>query len=233
MRMLSKYNGTCTLCSKAIQKGTPIIWSRRDGARHATAAQCIDAVELSVTKPGPVVRTQASVTPGSVTAFLKAAQAYIKHPKVRFLAPDGKGELRLSLAGSTSRYPGAVQVKVNGIWAGRIEADGRLTPNLSADAKMVDTLTAIAADPAGAAKAYGALMCRCSFCDKPLTDEGSVKAGYGPICAKHYGLPHTALGTPDVKTVLADEGFNAPAQRMILGTPRRSLTAIAAEMAVA
>ena len=54
---------------------------------------------------------------------------------------------------------------------------------------------AVAADPAAAAKAYGALMGRCSFCDTAITDEGSVEVGYGPVCAKRFGLPHTPKGT--------------------------------------
>lgn len=37
-------------------------------------------------------------------------------------------------------------------------------------------------------------MCRCSFCGLALTDEGSVEVGYGPVCAKRWGLPHQPHG---------------------------------------
>lgn len=47
----------------------------------------------------------------------------------------------------------------------------------------------IEADPIAAAKLSGKLTSCCSFCSRELTDELSVKAGYGPICAEHWGLP--------------------------------------------
>ena len=42
-----------------------------------------------------------------------------------------------------------------------------------------------------------------SFCALPLTDAGSVEVGYGPVCAKHWGLPHTPKGTPTVSPAAA------------------------------
>lgn len=30
----------------------------------------------------------------------------------------------------------------------------------------------------------------CSFCQRELTDAGSLEVGYGPICADRWGLPH-------------------------------------------
>lgn len=50
-------------------------------------------------------------------------------------------------------------------------------------------LAQIEADPIAAAKLSGKLTSCCSFCSRELTDELSVKAGYGPICAEHWGLP--------------------------------------------
>ena len=107
-------------------------------------------------------------------------------------------EMVLSLAGNTSKYPGSVQVKVGGEWVGRIEPTGKVAGPLSNRKDVLDTLASIAVDPAAAAKAYGALTCSCSFCGKGLTDEGSVEVGYGPVCAAHWGLPHTPKGTPVV-----------------------------------
>ena len=66
---------------------------------------------------------------------------------------------------------------------------------------MLQTLTAIAADPATAAKAYGALMARCSFCGHPLKDDGSVDVGYGPKCAKQWGLAWTRGGVRALSAV--------------------------------
>lgn len=39
------------------------------------------------------------------------------------------------------------------------------------------------------AAAWGHDHDRCIFCDLPLTDDRSVAAGYGKVCAGHHGLP--------------------------------------------
>lgn len=39
------------------------------------------------------------------------------------------------------------------------------------------------------AKKYALKTNNCCFCKRELTDEISVKVGYGPICAEYFGLP--------------------------------------------
>jgi hypothetical protein len=193
--MTAKFHGRCTLCHGDILAGAPINWARGFGASHV-AGMC--SVQPIVATPPTTLGPGAAIDAYKIVAFLTAAKAHIKFPKARFLAPDGASEMRLSLAGATSRYPGAVQVKVSSLWVGRINADGTLTTGLT---NYLPTLSAIAADPATAAKAYGALMGHCTFCGLQLTDAGSVEVGYGPICAGHWGLPHTPKGTPTLTTV--------------------------------
>lgn len=45
------------------------------------------------------------------------------------------------------------------------------------------------ADPEGEAIRAGKLSGQCSFCKSPLSTPESVSAGYGPVCARHWGLP--------------------------------------------
>lgn len=188
MTITAKFNGRCVGCGETLVAGTAIEWTKGVGARHVGLCPAVQA--------RPVVTVKAA----SIVAFLTAARERgLKFPKVRFLAPRG-GEMRLSLAGASSKYPGAVQVKIDGEWIGRVGADG-VVAGRAMDAMVVATITAIAADPAAAAKAYGAMMSRCSFCGLALTDAGSAEVGYGPVCAKHYGLPHAPKGTPDVRMV--------------------------------
>ena len=132
-----------------------------------------------------------------------AAQARgLSYPKARFLAPGGRGELRLTLAGPRSKVPGSIQVYVANQWVGRVEPpDGRVTGSLASEPALLDMLVMIANNPAEAAQAYGALTCRCSFCGLPLTDDGSVEVGYGPTCAKRWGLPHQPKGVRRVQEV--------------------------------
>lgn len=195
--MIAKFAGRCVLCHGDIPVGSPINWAKGFGASHL-AGMC-SVLPIVATPPSFVSAPIAGAA--GILSFLTAAKNRgLKFPKARFLAPDGKSEMRLSLAGPTSKYPGSVQVKVNEAWVGRINADG--TPSYGlVNGNFVPTLTNIASDPAAAAKSYGALMCRCSFCNLALTDAGSVEVGYGPICADHWGLPHTAKGTPTLKVV--------------------------------
>jgi len=200
MTITAKYASVCTNCKSTINPGTLIVWERGAGSRHAISADC----DVAITKRRIEAQTSAKPAPvvdlTSVVAFLAAARDRgLKSPKTRFAAP-GSGELALSLAPLTGKNPGAVYVKVNGEYTGKVTADGTaygLTPVL------VDALRAIAADPAAAGAAYGRLTGNCSFCTQGLTDEGSLEVGYGPKCAKNYGLPHKPRGSAKATPVVA------------------------------
>jgi uncharacterized protein DUF6011 len=193
MTITSKFPGTCTGCGERFAAGTPVEWRKgTTGVRHATPQACAAARAGRAAAPPAV----AALNLKPIADFLAAAQARgLKHPRARFLAPGG-GELRLSLAGAKSRAPGSLQVIVADQWRGRVHADGTVAGPLGSDRALADALLRIAENPAEAAMAYGALMGRCSFCDLPLTDAGSVAVGYGPICARKWGLPHHPKGTP-------------------------------------
>lgn len=198
MVMTSKFNGVCKKCHVTFPAGTSIDWTRGAGATHTVCPPPVAVVSVA-----PVAVVTADAAP--IVQFIEAAKARgLKFPKARFLTTSAIGrtggrEMVLSLAGFTSKYPGSVQVKVDGQWIGRIEPTGTVRGPLSTDNGALGTLATIAVDPAAAAKSYGALTCSCSFCGKGLTDEGSVEVGYGPVCAAHWGLPHTPKGTPALK----------------------------------
>lgn len=149
------------------------------------SAPVVAPVVVAPSAPSVVSEAQAPIA-----AFIEGAKANgLKFPKARFLAPNG-GELLLSVAGPMSKAPGSIQVKIDGNWVGRIEPSGAVVGYaLKGDAVLLATLSAIAEDPAGRAKAYGSLRGHCSFCDKKLDDAGSIEHGYGPVCASRFGLP--------------------------------------------
>ena len=183
--MVARFGGVCKRCHEAVPAGTKIDWSKGAGAVHFVPCDARPA-PVAVAAPVAVV-----VEAAGIVAFLRSAvERGLKAPKVRFLAPGG-GELRMSLAGGATKYPGSVQVKLNGGWIGRINADGSLTRGVAGMKALFET---IAADPAAVAAAYGAMMAACSFCGKALEDDGSVEVGYGPVCAKRFGLPHSPKG---------------------------------------
>lgn len=204
--MNAKFAGTCKKCNQPIRPvsadyaGDLIRWfGAGQGVEHMTCP----AVQLPamVQPTAPVVPVLPAAQ--NVVNFLnKAKTAGLKFPKVRFIAPDGKSEMRLYVAGDRSRFPGTVQVKIGYDWIGRINLDGTATSGIVKFPELVKTLNTITENPAVAAKAYGALCGRCSFCNLKLTDDGSVEVGYGPICASHYGLPHIAKGTKKLTTTV-------------------------------
>jgi hypothetical protein len=201
-QMFAKYAGRCYKCHQTIPVNSLIEWTKGVGAAHLPNCPLPVAPAVSAPRPRPlptapvvpVTIPNLRVEASGIVALLNTAKAHLKYPKVRFAAPQG-GELRLVTTGPTSKYPNAVNIYVDFKWQGRINADGTVTQNA---AHLVPVLQSIALDPAKAAKEFGALTGRCSFCNIALTDEGSVEVGYGPVCAKHYGLPHKAKGTKTV-----------------------------------
>lgn len=66
---------------------------------------------------------------------------------------------------------------------GRTETTRELLP---VEAEFLERL---AKDAVGFIAACGKDMCRCCYCNQPLEDAKSKKVGYGPVCAKRWGLP--------------------------------------------
>ena len=198
MTIQAQYGGICVVCGVAFPSGVRIEWTRGVGARHVSDQDCEAARALASKQPTYVVELSA------VVAFLSGARERgLSNPKVRVLAPPAyrkhfgpTTEMRLSLAGGSSQYPGAVQVSVNRRWVGRVETTGKVAGQISREPETIALLEAIALDPVKAAKEYAALMGQCSFCGKVIVEEGSVEVGYGPVCARRFDLPHVYLGTP-------------------------------------
>lgn len=130
---------------------------------------------------------------GVYALFTKAKQK-LKYPKI-FLAV-GNTPIVLSIAGQKSKVPNVINVAGEGdfyqrAWYGRVLEDGSWQKGKSAltDAEKVEELLkSLSRNPSKTAKEYGKLTGRCCFCSKVLSDEKSTAAGYGPICAEHFGL---------------------------------------------
>ncbi len=131
---------------------------------------------------------------GAIVDLLTDASANLKYPKVRLRTEDGQAVV-FGLAGGRARFPGSVNVTDGGrygdnVWFGRIHLDGvwQLPGKEVAD-EVRFLVQAFADDPSGVASNHGHLSGNCAFCLKTLTDERSLDAGYGPVCAGNFGLP--------------------------------------------
>jgi hypothetical protein len=191
MTISAKFQGKCTACGGIVNIGDRVMWTRGvKGVSHLDLQACSDALQ-----PKPPAPT-ATVDLMPVVDFLKSAQERgLKRPRLRVLDSDGESELQLSLTGPRSRVPGSVAVKRNEEYLGVVRPTGEAWGR-SFDAALVAHLLGVATNPAKAAGSYAALTGKCSFCYSSLTDAGSIEVGYGPVCAKRWGLPHVPAGTP-------------------------------------
>lgn len=146
--------------------------------------------------------------------FALAAQS-IKYPKATLSDIPGVGTLKLARAGERSRTPGAIQLtdgKPYGQnrWYGRINTDGSLALSHYGERikdELRDVLDELADDLPGYAAKRGRDTGSCVFCSSPLEDERSLHVGYGPVCAKNYGLPWGAKQDEDVDGPVVTESY--------------------------
>jgi hypothetical protein len=94
--------------------------------------------------------------------------------------------ITISVAKDTGKNPGALYVKHDGEYAGKI-VGGVFKPfNAKPDTHAL--VCEIAENPAERAKQFGIKTGRCSCCGAELTDPVSIANGIGPICADNWGL---------------------------------------------
>ncbi|KKM74155.1 hypothetical protein LCGC14_1403300, partial [marine sediment metagenome] len=192
--MAAKFKSKCFACDVQIKVGDQIEWSVGTGAAHVDC-ELACAQQNSTDK-----RTSESITQlgdfSDVYALFEKAATGGKWPRITINA-DGF-EFHLYVSGAKSVVPGVINVKRSGSaagnghgdWYGRITIEGAWDQRHSeVDERMADALSKLAMDPVGTVAMYGRLSGKCCFCKKQLTDDPSVEAGYGPVCAKRWGLP--------------------------------------------
>jgi hypothetical protein len=118
---------------------------------------------------------------GLVQRFEQAEARGLKSPRIRAAG------FVFSLAKVTSANPGAVYVKQDGTYLGKVTPMGHFVKSFACDPISDERVREVLRDPKAAAIAYGRETGRCSICNRELTDPQSVAAGIGPICANNYG----------------------------------------------
>lgn len=149
----------------------------------------------------------------TVYHFFLNAQDKLKFPKIIATGKfggDGVEDLKIHMAGKKSRVPGALNVTLpdrytaNGrnVWLGRIGPDGTwdIPPYHADKTEIIEPvskfLIRLAEDPHAVAAEHGKLTGNCMFCnhrighgkDDSKSSEKSRAVGYGPGCAKNFGL---------------------------------------------
>jgi hypothetical protein len=146
-----------------------------------------------VRQSSPAMETTAVPTYQGVFALFEYAIAHtLKYPKIRLQTSNGQ-PVCLSRAGNKSKYTGQIMVTDGkpfgaNTFYGRVTLDGEFQ-TYHINSQVITLLARLSINPAEVASEYGRLTGNCSFCDMPLCDARSTAVGYGPICAKHFGLP--------------------------------------------
>lgn len=139
--------------------------AKRDAARQASLQRVQEAQQVDTTKVEQ--------------AFASASQT-LRSPKLRLAG------LTISRAKPESKNPGALYVKADGEYAGKIMG-GKLICVRETTPETEARIVAVLNDPQGAAIAYGRMTGQCSCCGRPLSNKESVDRGIGPVCAEKFG----------------------------------------------
>lgn len=94
------------------------------------------------------------------------------------------GPFHFSPAPATGHNPGAIYVKQEGVYLGKM-LRGQFLARLTGE--FVGEVLKIAGDPEGEAIKHGKLTGRCAVCSRKLSDPESTARGIGPVCASRYG----------------------------------------------
>lgn len=198
-KITSKFNGKCSACGCRVPAGTTVLFDTTSRTiTHETINACAAAKKAQASAPAPIIST---INIAPIADFIRNANARgLKSPKLHVLHHDNSSEITLAMT-KTGVAPGSISVVVAGSFVGCVRPNNEMTGALASDTALQNHLLIVAKDPVKAAKDFAVLTGRCSFCGLVLTDAGSVEVGYGPVCAKHWGLPHVAKGTPALAIV--------------------------------
>lgn len=155
----------------------------------------VDTLSTKATAPPPPVIVFEVGSFAKVIALFAKAKEKLKFPKIRLMVGIDLPVVA-SLAGPTAKFPGTVNITDgrsfgSNKWYGRVTPDGAWSPGSVAYPeleKVANLIEELGNDPIKTVIAYGAVSGNCSFCGKSLTDEKSTAVGYGPVCAKKWGL---------------------------------------------
>lgn len=164
------------------------------------------AMREAVRKWGKLTERQQAAAEGAAAklAAAKAARAARAEDAVAvdigaieqvFQTASGNGlqSPRLRLAGfvfspakSTSANAGAIYVKQDGVYLGKV-LGGKLFRSRDCTDEQEADVVRVAAAPKDAAISYGRLTGSCAICGRALENKESIERGIGPICAEKFG----------------------------------------------
>jgi len=181
-----------------------------------TNAECAEVIR-SAPKASDFARdlaSKASLSPKQ-EAWLHVLTRWIKHPKTQpssglafpaiqallqkgFDSGRAFPKLRLRVDGEriVLARSGAGKINVSdgagyahGQWFGAIQLDGTWRGGRAKSTLVMETLANLEQNGIAFLNSNGIETGECCYCNSPIETDESIAVGYGPICAKRYGLP--------------------------------------------
>lgn len=158
---------------------------------------------------------------GKAYSFFFSARSHLKFPKVMLRTRVGGGpseDVKIHMSGPNSKRPDVLNITLpdrpgkyaGGKWIGRIDAAGNWEIPASAGADIIEPVKKLLVDlgknPHKVASEHGKLTGACCFCNRHLEDDRSTGVGYGPVCAKNFGLSEEWKKGDGVKSVKGGRG---------------------------
>lgn len=146
---------------------------------------------------------------GQITFFLQPAVETLKSYARVVFRTDAGFNVEIRSAWKQGKHQGAFWVSDGGDrysnrLFGKLDGNGDWFPSADCPPEVTKLLTDFNANPEVYVIRYGLRTGTCCFCANPLTDDSSVKLGYGPVCAKHYRLPHGKKGVAKYESLLKE-----------------------------
>jgi hypothetical protein len=150
----------------------------------------VDTLTQRAQAPAPLPTQQVNVQ--KIQDLFALAAQKLRRVKVALQAASGQ-KVVFTKAGPMSKYAGQILITDGGPFGankffGRIDANGDFFATRTADKDVQTLVKEFADNPADVAGRYGRLTGGCSFCNHKLDDNRSLQVGYGPVCAKRFGL---------------------------------------------
>jgi len=184
------------LANGVVPKNTVSFASSIANRQNATSKQLfyvdklVNEILEKANKPIPVIKNSFDDT--KIFQLFDNAQKHLKYPKIRIQTESGKP----ILLAVSKNHPGVIWLSSGGFGTinyGRIIQNEGFIRFSHADTEIQKeiskTIENFAADPVKVSADHGKLTHNCCYCSKKLDTQESLDVGYGPICAKHYGLP--------------------------------------------
>ncbi len=125
----------------------------------------------------------------SIVTLFKNALSKLKRPKITFVNNGTAFALKPS---KDLQWVHVSAPEYGGNYYGKISVqDGTWVDGRNINQEVADFLNDFAKDPVAKSQEYGKRSGVCCFCHKCLDREESLEVGYGPVCAKNWGLPHS------------------------------------------